>query len=240
MNPVLRHAVAHVRVTDVNDPALDESAAHHLFRVLRVTAGDMLTVTDGAGSWRSCRAERDRIVPDGDSVREPPPPATLTMAVAVPKADRPEWLVRKATEIGIDRLVWIDCRRSVVRWDATRARKALARLHRVAVEASLQSRRVWFPTIDGPVPASHVLGTAVAAEPGGRQLSAADHVVAVGPEGGWAPEELALARNRVDLGPNVLRVETAALVAIAELVRLRSTANAHRRNACAESDGRQR
>lgn len=223
MNPVLRRAAAHVRVADVTDPALDEGSAHHLFRVLRVRPGESITVTDGAGRWRPCRAEREHVVPDGDAVCEPAPTAPLTVAVAVPKADRPEWLVRKITEIGIDRLVWLDCRRSAVRWDDARAAKVRHRLDRAVTEASLQSRRVWFPAIEGPLPASDVLGAAVAAEPGGRPLSAGDRVVAVGPEGGWDPAELAMTPDTVDLGPHVLRVETAALVAAAELVRLRCT-----------------
>lgn len=223
MNPVLRGAAAHVRVADVDDPVLDDDSAHHLFRVLRVRSGECVTVTDGAGRWRPCVAVGDGLEPQGEASDEPAPAPTLTVAVAVPKADRPEWLVRKVTEIGIDRLVWIDCRRSVVRWDEGRATKARARLGKIAVEASLQSRRVWFPTIDGPLPASDVLGSAVVAEPGGRQLCADDEIVAVGPEGGWVPEELAQARGCVDLGPHVLRVETAALVAAAELVRLRGS-----------------
>lgn len=227
MNPVLRGAVAHVRAADVQDPLLDEDSTHHLFRVLRIRPGESVTVTDGVGSWRPCRAETDRVVPDGETVSEPPPVAPLTVAVAVPKADRPEWLVRKVTEIGVDRLVWLHCRRSVVRWDDARASKARARLDKVVTEASLQSRRVWFPTVEGPVPASCVLGDAVAAEPGGRRMAAEDWVVAVGPEGGWDPDELAMACACVDLGPHVLRAETAALVAAAELVRLRDTNPAH-------------
>lgn len=222
MNPTLRAAVAHLAVDDVHDPRLDAGARHHLVRVLRARQGELVTVTDGAGHWRPCRVVGDAIAPDGEVRFVPADSPVLTVAVAVPKAERPEWLVRKVTEIGIDRLVWIDCRRSTVRWDGAKEQKVLGRMRTIAVDASLQSRRVWFPSIEGPVAAVDVLpAAAAAAEPGGRELSPDDAVVAIGPEGGWDPAELALAASTVDLGPTILRVETAALVVAAHMVRLR-------------------
>jgi RsmE family RNA methyltransferase len=83
----------------------------------------------------------------------------------------------------------------------------------------MQSRQVWLPDIAGPLAASDVLPEAVAAEPGGRPVTSADRLIAIGPEGGWTPDELALARDRVGLGDAVLRVETAALVACVEMSR---------------------
>ncbi len=77
-----------------------------------------------------------------------------TIAVAIPKHDRPEWLVQKPTELGVDRIVFLHAERSVVRWDGDRAERHLARLAAVAVEALMQSRRVWLPEIVGPVPGS--------------------------------------------------------------------------------------
>ena len=88
----------------------------------------------------------------------------------------------------------------------------------------MQSRRVWLPEISGPSPALDVLPGVAAAEPGGRQLGIADTSVAVGPEGGWAPDELAAAAATVSLGANVLRVETAAVAAAVRLVSLRDAA----------------
>ena len=75
--------------------------------------------------------------------------------------------------------------------------------------------------IDGPLPATDVLAHAVVAEPGGRRLRATDTVVAIGPEGGWSTEELGMVGDRVSLGPNILRVETAAVAATALCVMLR-------------------
>jgi 16S rRNA (uracil1498-N3)-methyltransferase len=139
----------------------------------------------------------------------------VTIGLAIPKADRPEWIVQKLTELGVDRIVWLHAERSVVRWDDQRAAKHRARLHRVAVEAVRQCRRVTVPAIDGPVPAISFLAEAIAAEPGGRPDDGRDRVVAIGPEGGWSERELAAAVDQVSLGSTVLRVETAALVAAA-------------------------
>lgn len=208
-----RRAAAHVLVGDVAAPALADTAAHHLFRVLRLTDGDVVTVTDGQGCWRACRVAGGAVVPDGEVLAEPADEVPLTIAVAVPKADRPEWIVQKLTEIGAGRIVFLHAERSVVRWDTERASKHIAKLRRVAAEALEQSRRVWLPELTGPVPASAVLPGAVVAEPGGRPLAAGDRTIAIGPEGGWAPGELAAAAGQVTLGATVLRVETAAISA---------------------------
>jgi 16S rRNA (uracil1498-N3)-methyltransferase len=81
---------------------------------------------------------------------------------------------------------------------------------------------VHVPELDGPLAAATVLGSTVIAEPGGRGLEAGDRAVAVGPEGGWSPAELAAAADQVSLGPYVLRVETAAVVAAARMVAWRA------------------
>jgi 16S rRNA (uracil1498-N3)-methyltransferase len=176
-----------------------------------------VTVTDGRGRWRSCRAVAGTLEPDGVVEIEEPPTEPVTIGFAIPKMDRPEWIVQKLTELGVDRIVMLDTERSVVRWDAPRAAKHLAKLERVAAEAVQQSRRVFVPEISGPVPASSFLPGAVAAEPSGRRLTTGDRVVAVGPEGGWTDRELAVAAGHVGLGATILRVETAALAAAARV-----------------------
>lgn len=214
----LRRAAAHVLVDNVDPPVLDDPSSRHVFRVLRVRDGETVTVTDGRGAWRVCRAVGGLIEPDGEPRFEPAAVNPLTIAFAIPKQDRPEWIVQKLTELGVDRIVLLHADRSVVRWDAARAAKHLARLRRIATEALQQSRRTWLPTIEGPVDSSGLfdeLGGAVVAEPGGRDLTAADRVIAIGPEGGWSPTELEVAAGQVSLGSTVLRVETAALVAAA-------------------------
>lgn len=222
MDDVLRRSVAHVHVADVAVPVPDDPTLHHLAQVLRVRDGESITVTDGAGSWRACRFVDDALEPVAEAMSEPPAATTVTVAVAPPKGgNRVEWLVQKCTEIGVDRIVVLAAERSVVRWIGERGDRHLERLRRVGVEAALQSRRVWFPDVIGPLPAGQVLVGAVAAEPSGRPLGPADTVVAIGPEGGWSSSELAVAADTVSLGANVLRVDTAAVVAATLMAALR-------------------
>lgn len=209
----LRRAAAHVLVADLDAPEPDAEADHHLFRVLRLRDGETVTVTDGFGGWRECRVAGRALAVAGEVGRLSRRTDPLTIAFAVPKQDRPEWIVQKLTELGVDRIVLLHADRSVVRWDGERAAKHLARLVRVAAEALQQSRGVWLPELAGPLPALDVIAGAAVAEPGGRQLAAGDRTIAIGPEGGWSPAELSAAADRVSLGETVLRVETAALVA---------------------------
>ena len=215
---VLRRAAAHVLVDDVAAPVLVDDQSHHLFRVLRVRDGDVVTVTDGAGQWRECRATGTDIEPVAEVVSLDRRPNPITIGFAIPKQDRPEWIVQKLTEIGVDRIVLLHADRSVVRWSADRAAKHLVKLHRVAGEALQQSRGVWLPEVVGPLMAGEFLPAAAAAEPGGRPVTAGDRTIAVGPEGGWSHDELQQAAATVAVGSTVLRVETAAIVAATHAV----------------------
>jgi len=214
----LRRAAAHVLVDDVDAPVLDDATAHHVFRVLRLRDGDHVTVTDGRGHWRACREAASGLEPTGPVSMVIAPAEPCTVAFAIPKSDRPEWIVQKLTELGVDRIVLLHAERSVVRWETDRADRHLAKLQRVAIEALQQSRGVWLPSNVGPVPAGEVLPELVAAEPGGRSEFAMVRGVAIGPEGGWTEHELDLAADRVTLGDRVLRVETAAVTAGVHLV----------------------
>lgn len=213
MNPALRNSAAHVFVDSLDAPALSADDAHHLFRVLRVRDGEIVTVSDGAGGWRVTRAAGGAVVADGPVEREPVP-VPCTIAAAIPKGDRAEWMVQKLTEIGVGEIVLLHCARSVVRWDGERGAKQLARLQRVAREAAVQSRRVWLPVVRGPVPFAEAaaLPGAVLAEPDGDRGVPGSTVI-IGPEGGFSPEELAVPLPRRRLVDTVLRVETAAIVA---------------------------
>ena len=224
-----RRSAAHVVVDHIgsDDDAtvlLDDDVEHHLRRVLRLRTGESVTVTDLAGRWREGEVTggRDRLqlATRGPVVVEPRPLRSPTLAVAIPKGDRLDWMVQKVTELGVGRLVLLHADRSTTRWAAERSAAQLDRLGRIAVEACRQSRRVWGVDIEGPVAAADVLAGAVVAEPGGRPLAAGDATIAIGPEGGWSDEELSIAGDHVSLGPHILRVETAAIAATALCVAL--------------------
>jgi 16S rRNA (uracil1498-N3)-methyltransferase len=221
-----RSAAAQVLVEDLASPELDRESAHHLGRVLRLRPGAEVCATDGAGAWRRCRFDgAGAIEADGDVECHGAPAYPVTVAFALVKGDKPELVVQKLTELGVDRIVPFAARRSVVRWDDERAAKQLDRMRRVAREACAQSRRLWLPEV--------VMGGlgwlagdgAVAADAGGRPLGRADRIVVVGPEGGWDDDELEVSGrslDRVGLGDHVLRAETAAITAGVLLTTLRA------------------
>jgi 16S rRNA (uracil1498-N3)-methyltransferase len=216
-------AKAHAFVADLGVPALDDGDRHHLERVLRLRAGEEITVSDGAGGRLRCRFG-PALEPLAEVEQVPRPRPEVTVAFAVVMGQRPEWAVQKLTEIGVDRIIPLLTARSVVRWPPGEAGGQLARLRRVAREAAMQSRRVWLPTVAGVTPFEEVAAEAGAtlAHPGGGPPALAHPVVLIGPEGGWDASELAAAPAPVGLGPSVLRTETAALVAGTLLCALRA------------------
>ena len=223
MNPLLRRSAAHVFVDSLHTPTLNPDDQHHLARVLRLRAGESVSTSDGQGRWRNCRfVSADVLEPDTEIETVERVVPEITIGFALPKGDRPEWIVQKLTEIGVDHVVVLHAERSVVRWEPDRAERNIAKLVKVAREASMQSRRVWLPTVSGPLRADQVIGEAVSlAEPDGDALTLAATTVLIGPEGGWTPNELNITASHVSLGKSILRVETAALVAAANLSALR-------------------
>lgn len=212
----------HVFVDDIDEPTLSAGDRHHLERVLRLRAGDALTVCDGRGRWRPCRYGVP-LEPTGEVQVVARAQPELTVGFTPVKGDRPEWVVQKLTELGIDRILVLAADRSVVRWEGERGRRQVERLDRIAREAAMQSRRCHLPEIDGVYDATTAaaLPHAVRADRGGRPLTAADTVVLVGPEGGWTDEERGAAPDAVALGAHILRAETAAVTAGALLTALR-------------------
>ena len=213
---------AHAFVDDVAVPVLDPDDRHHLERVLRVGAGDLITVADGRGGWRPCRFGAE-LEPSGEIVFEPPPAPQVTVAFTVVKGDRPEWTVQKLTELGVDVIVPMHAERSVVRWIGERGERHVARLRRVAREAAMQSRRSRLPMVEPVASFAEVVARPEArlAAPGGRPPRIGDSVVLIGPEGGWSDAERAAGVPAIGLGPTVLRAETAAVAAAVLLTALR-------------------
>ena len=217
-------------MADLDAPEPHEEDLHHLVRVLRLRDGEVVGLSDGQGGWRLARLsvgparQKANLEVTGELVRDPRPAPLITIGLALPKGERADWAVQKLTELGVDAIVVLDARRSVVRWEGDRAEKGLARLSRIARQAAAQSRRTRLPALSGPLPvAGFPTATTAAAEPGsalGPDLERP--TVLVGPEGGWAESEVPSEMARIGLGPGVLRTETAALAAAVLLVGLRS------------------
>jgi 16S rRNA (uracil1498-N3)-methyltransferase len=217
-------ATAHVVVDRgaLDAGVLPDAEAHHLGRVRRLRAGEVVTLTDGAGAWRAF-AWRDGggLEPLGALVCEPPPDRITGVAFALTKGDKPEWVVQKLTELGVAGIVPFVARRSVVRHDEVKARRHHERLVAVARAAAGQSRRVWLPEVVPTLGFAEVSGFVdawIAAADGESWAVAAAGArppawVLVGPEGGWDPAELAVGLPRVRLAAHVLRAETAAVAA---------------------------
>jgi 16S rRNA (uracil1498-N3)-methyltransferase len=229
-----RSAAAHVFVRDIMHPVLDDADAHHLMRVLRLRSGETVTASDGRGAWRTCIMTKDRVLePSSDEIEfENPPTRPITVAFGVTKADKPETVVQKLTEIGVDHIAPVLLDHSVVRWDDDKIDRQHERFERVAREAAMQSRQVFLPTVhriaanlsmlmDDPLIAGQ-LGSIAAAEPGGESVVDDLTAIVVGPEGGFSSSELGCFDRRVALPGGVLRAETAAIAAAVLLAHVRT------------------
>lgn len=209
-------ARAHVFVTDLGRPVLGAADRHHLTRVLRLPPGSEVTAADGAGRWRPCRLTGgDTLAVDGPEVVDARPEPPLTVAFALVKGDRPELVVQKLTELGVDSIEPFVAARSVVRWDATKAIRQADRMKDIARQAAMQCRRTRLPAV-APVAtfgdvAAH--DGAALADADGEAPTLGHPVLLVGPEGGWTPAERSSGLPIVRLGGHVLRAETAAIAA---------------------------
>jgi 16S rRNA (uracil1498-N3)-methyltransferase len=219
---------------------LEGDEARHLSRVLRLGAGATVEVFDGRGHATLAEVlaagkdvvELRRI---GQALPDRALPISITLATAVPKGDRFDWLVEKATELGVARLIPLRTERSVV----DPGRSKLERLRRAVVEASKQCGRNRLMEIGAPVEWTEFLrdeplNPRLIAHPGGLRFAgwpvpspATTVVLAVGPEGGFSKDEVASAVDAgwcvVGLGSTLLRVETACLTGCARLLALAET-----------------
>jgi 16S rRNA (uracil1498-N3)-methyltransferase len=240
-SPAAAHAFASTLDDDVT---LDGASGHHLSRVRRLRSGELVTVADGNGTWRPytvtvVRAGAVELHAGGEPVVEPRLEPVLAVALALTKGAKPDLAVQKLTELGVDRIVPLQSRRSVRRWGTDRAGAAVARLRRVAVEAAAQSRRARLPEVDAPRPLADLHGHRglVVADPAGDDVGRVppppdgEWMLVIGPEGGLDPDEIATlgAAARLRIGPHVLRAETAAIAGAAVLTTRRATPRDHRR-----------
>ncbi len=215
----------HVFVDDLERPELRDEDRHHLTRSLRLRPGDPFTASDGAGSWRVCRlgsGPEGGAEPDGEVVFVEAPQPPLTIGFALIKGGRPELVVQKLTELGVDAIVPFTAEHSVVRWEADRATRHTERLRRVAREAAMQSRQVRLPEIGEPTDFATLAAHpgAIRADITGNPPSLDHPTVLIGPEGGWSETERR-ELGAIRLSSSVLRSETAAITTAALLTALR-------------------
>lgn len=219
---------------DVGDAwPLPREEAKHALGARRLEVGDEVVLFDGRGGIAEGCLEgtrlRDGSVPVRVAARRSVPRGgrAVHLATALPKGDRLATLVDMTAQLGVASLTPLRCERSVVGETASRAE----RIRRIQVEACKQARAAWLPdlgeeTTPGALAAAH-RGRLLVAHPGGarpREFAARlgdSCTIAIGPEGGFTDAEVERLRVAgavaIDLGPTILRIETAAVVAAALL-----------------------
>lgn len=211
---------------------LTGSEAHHLLHVMRAKVGTEIIVFDGQGGewWAEItklgRTDVELALRKHRAV-ERELPVDFTLAIALPKGDRQRWLVEKAVELGVKKLIPLTTARST-----SSAAEPPAKLARYVVEASKQSGRNQLLEIAKPQTWAEFVAnfadhTRLIAHPGGSTVESmtrdmnAPTLLAIGPEGGFTEEEIELARQNgwqlIGLGERILRLETAALSLVARL-----------------------
>ena len=218
-SPATIKAAAQVFVADLSNCEPEAEDAGHLSKVLRLRRGEVVVASDGAGNWRRCTytGRSPWLEPAAEPVSVDRIRPCVDVAFVPVKGDRPEWVVQKLTEIGVDRIVVARSTRSVVVWEDGRAEHSMRRLAKIARQAAAQSRRAWIPAVEGVADLASLAAAndLVLAQPLSAPTSVGSllgSLVCVGPEGGWTAEELEMAGTQVDLGDAVLRAETAAVV----------------------------
>jgi 16S rRNA (uracil1498-N3)-methyltransferase len=218
--------------------SLTGDQAAHLARILRAEPGQIYDVVSNGFLHRAeiLSVSEAEVLFTLHEELESDAALPLHLLLAVFKFDHMEWAIEKATELGIARITPILARRTEKHL-AQSALKRSERWRRIALEASKQSRRTDIPNIADPIPLKQALAeeksptrillseteqtlTLTAALKAATSLQQeSDTALAIGPEGGWTPEEMSLFTQHqwqpVTLGPRILRAETAAIAAIA-------------------------
>ena len=224
---------------DSERPVLSPDARRHL-KVVRPKDGEAVELFDGRGRSRVVVCRAGLVLEPAEDVRfRPRPAASLTLFACVTKGARWDWTVEKATELGATRIVPVISERTIVRLAAGEREAKRARWMRIAEEAARQSDALWLPEVCAPVdfaesvalaretacfvgaltdPPPPAIGDALAALGGGA--AARPLAAFVGPEGDFAPAELAAllaVATPVSFGATILRAETAAIFALSVL-----------------------
>lgn len=205
----------------------------HLIKVLRLRAGAKAVLFNGDGNDYLCEillakaeAAQLRVIVAQSAAAESPVQITLLQAIC--RGDKMDWVLEKATELGVTHVIPVQSERSEVQLDAERASKRREHWQRIIVSACEQSGRANVPQVEALQTLGNRLSSEISAttkltlEPGGAAISIArgaqSVALAVGPEGGWSERDLAQLAlagfSPVAIGPRVLRTETAGIAAI--------------------------
>ena len=217
---------------------LPKDAARHIM-VLRLSAGDTLTLFNGMGGEyqaRITRIDRQRVTTEivSHSSREAELPYRITLAQGIPEATKMDWIIEKAVELGVSDIIPLAAQRSVVRLDNDRAEKRLSRWQAIAISAAQQCGRNRLPHIASPVGTGEYLRqttpsprflfsprTTETLSEWARHQKPQNITLLIGPEGGFSPEEENMAEQQgvtfLSMGPRILRTETAGLAAVAAI-----------------------
>ena len=225
----------HIIGTDVN----------HISNVLRMKQGEEVWISDGGQKEYRCAIEAfsaDEVLLHIIYAQEPDYelPSRIYLFQGLPKADKMELIIQKTVELGVYTVIPVAMKNCVVKLDEKKAAKKLQRWQAIAESAAKQSKRTVIPTVKQPVtykealkiaselditlvPYENERGMDATREIMGQLKAGQTIGVVVGPEGGFAPEEIALVdehatMHRISLGRRILRTETAGLAALAMLV----------------------
>lgn len=216
---------AHARIE------LPKDLAHHALRVLRLRPGAAISLFDGTGGEYAATLDSEGKAAWADTAEMNPIerelPGHITLLQGMASGDKMDWIVEKAVEMGVTRIVPIAAQRSVLQLTGARLEKRLQHWRQIAVAASEQCGRNRLMHIDTPASLAQALPTVTAdiallchPEDGSTlaqsiPTDARQIALLVGPEGGWNEVELTCARRSgalpLVLGPRVLRTETAAI-----------------------------
>ena len=226
----------------LSEPPIDHTVtltgddAAHIARSLRMAVGETVVLCDGQGTDYTAeltditpQAVTAQILSSAPSTGEPS--VRVVLFQGLPKGDKMEWIIQKSVELGVAEIVPFAAARSISRPDGASAAKKTARWQKIADEAAGQSQRGALPCVRPLISFSEALRAAAECERvflcyegGGAALHTLlqdkprSVALFIGPEGGFAPEEVAAAEQsgavRITLGPRILRTETAPLAAL--------------------------
>lgn len=222
--------------------ALDGSRAHYLGKVLRVTVGTPLCLFDGSGFEYAATVlavGKHTVRVQLGAGRDPgtESPLCTTLALGISRGERMDYAIQKSTELGVSAIQPLLTQHCEVKLQGERQDKRLEHWQQVAISACEQSGRVRVPPVLAPLSLEDFVSTSAAAlkllfDQGETTVlsgprPAGEVALLIGPEGGLAPQELALAREQgfvgIQLGPRILRTETAPVAALAVLQQLWGT-----------------